>query len=195
MGDIAIFARSQVAGAIGAAVALRMVRSGPVGLVLLGEPTERRPFVPMPPPTPAAVRVSSALRAMGHPATAGWRLIRSDVTSVNEARLILDQLAEAGVRATLAVAIARDDEVDELAERCSIRAVADDTEPGHSVILAAAEADPTLAQLRLTPAGASIVLAHSGIGSPPAWVEPIDALMDAAASLSQGAVRGLGGSP
>jgi len=195
MSDIAIFSRSQVAGAVGAAVALRMVRSGPVGLVLLGEPSERRPFVPMPPPTPAAVRVSSALRAMGHPATAGWRLVRSDVTTVNEAKLILDQLAQAGVRATLAVGVARDDEVDALADCCSVRAVADDTEPGHSVILAAAEADPSLVQLRLAPAGPSIVLAHSGIGSPPAWVEPIDALIDAAASSSNGAADGFGGSP
>ena len=195
MSDIAIFARPQVAGAVGAAVALRMVRSGPVGLVLLGESSERKPFVPMPPPTPAAVRVSSGLRALGHPATAGWRLVRSEVTSVDEAGLILDRFAEAGVGATLAVSIARSEAVDQLAGRCSARAVADDSEPGNSVISAAAADDPSLLQLRLTPAGPSIVLAYSGIGSPPAWVQPIDAVVDVLAACASGEGFDLEGSP
>jgi hypothetical protein len=188
MSQIAVFARPQVAAAVGAAVALRSARSGPVGLVVLCHNGEPRPFVPMPPPTPAAVRVSAGLRAMGHPATAGWRLVRSEVSSVDEAGLILEQLAEGGITATLAVSIARDDAVDALAARCSVRAVADDCEPGHSVACAAVEADPSLVQLRLTPAGPSIVLAYSGIGAPPGWVESIDALVvdaKAAAGVNQ----------
>ena len=189
MSDIAIFARPQVAGAVGAAVALRMVRSGPVGFRTMAVGRL------MPPPTPAAVRVSSGLRALGHPATAGWRLVRSEVTSVDEAGLILDRFAEAGVGATLAVSIARSEAVDQLAGRCSARAVADDSEPGNSVISAAAADDPSLLQLRLTPAGPSIVLAYSGIGSPPAWVQPIDAVVDVLAACASGEGIDLEGSP
>ena len=179
MNGIAIFARSHLASAVGASVALRSGRSGPVGLVLLCDHGERRPFVPMPPPTPAAVRVSAGLRAMGHPATAGWRLVKSEVSTVDEAGLILEHLAEVGVRATLAVSISRDDAVDMLTSGCCVRAVADDSEPGLSVAGAAVEADPLLMQLRLAPAGPSIVLAYSGIGAPPAWVDPIDSLIEA----------------
>ena len=161
--------------AAASATALRMSRSGPVAVVVVKAGAGERAPLPMPPPTPAAVRLAAELRGRGHPATATWRLVRSDVQTVAEAGLVLE-LLDGGSRLPTVVAagVARTDEVDRLMGRCRPLVLAADDDIGRVVI----EAAPGGAlPLQLPPAGAAVVVAHAGIAAPPAWVESIDRVL------------------
>ena len=169
-----LLAPDRIAIAVGSAVALRCARSGPVAVVLLRSGRSHEPVAPAPPPTPSAVRVAGMLRSEGHPATARWRLVRSDVSSAGEAAEVLALLKSKEVPTVLCVSVRRSEAVQQLLAECiGVAAVAAD-EAGHTVARAAeAEGDGTLALL-LPAAGAALVLPRAGIAAPPAWVEPID---------------------
>lgn len=175
--DVGLLAPPALVCGAAFATALRLARGGPVLAVVVRPPEPERIPVPMPPPTPAAVRVAARLRGRGHPAMATWRLVRSDVTSLAEAELVLRCVASTvDLPKVLAVAIARTDGCDALLRKCAVLLLASDDEAGHLV----AEASRCSGhRLKLESAGPSIALAHAGIAAPPAWVEPIDRALTA----------------
>lgn len=175
---VATFAREGACSAFGAAVALRLAAGGPVALLTVDGGDLDGSKVPSPPPTIAAARVAAAVRRAGHPAAAGWRLVRCASDSPSEASAILELLGSLEVPTVFAVTAPRCAAVEGLLERFGTWLAACDDAAG----AAAAErlGDPcrtgerSVQVIELVDAGAAVALATAGIAAPGGWIGPID---------------------
>lgn len=167
------------------AVALRTRPSGPVGLVVLSavdgaEADSTKSSVPLPLPTPGAVRVAAQLRRAGHKATARWRLVICRPIGrdqVDDAAAILE--AACGCVTAVGDALAVENESGVL-PACDLAvgvlpegAPSAAQEEAH-VVLAEQARSALVLQLSDPGLGGSLPLA--GICPPPDWASELDAL-------------------